>query len=62
MYVGELPSTKLLGTFILFFGHGSLSCVIIGQNAIFSDFHAFWDFLKVKLFILPPFFIVGQFT
>ena len=38
IYVGQLPSIKLLGTMILSSGYDSLSCVLIGQTGIFTIF------------------------
>ena len=38
IYVGQLPSIKLLGTLIPSSSYGSLSCGLIGQNAIFAIF------------------------
>ena len=49
IYVGQLSSTKLLGTLIPFFRSGSLSCVLIGQNTIFLIFVLSVSFKKSNL-------------
>ena len=48
IYDGQLPSTKPLQPFIYFSGNGSLSCVLIGQNAIFMIFVLSGSFKKVN--------------
>ena len=59
-YVGQLPSTELLGTLINFFPIRFAELYSDWSMSYFREFCVFWEFHKVKLFILP-FFNVGLF-
>ena len=47
-YIGQLPSMKPLWTLFLSSGYGPLSCVLIGENAIFMIFDLSESFKKLN--------------